>query len=101
MFAASIDANTRPGPRLRPATKNALLVRTNRAVHRPIETTAREYTTRRMRWRLNQECISNYRDYLKRDGTVPRSRAAGRPPDDVASTAARTMASESASAAIA
>ena len=46
-------------------------------------------------------CLLHFelRDYLKRDGTVPRSRAAGRPPDDVAWTAARTMASESASAA--
>src|SRR4029453_175449 len=42
MFAASIDARTRPGPSLRPATKNALLVRTNRAVHRPRPTTAQE-----------------------------------------------------------
>ena len=48
---------------------------------------------------LSEFCILNYKDHLKREGTVPRSRAAGRPPDDVAWTAARTMASESASAA--
>ena len=41
-FAASIDARMSPGPRLRPATKNALLVRTNRAVHRPTPTTTQE-----------------------------------------------------------
>jgi hypothetical protein len=42
MFAASIDARISPGPRLRPATKNALLVRTNRAVHIPRPTTPTE-----------------------------------------------------------
>jgi hypothetical protein len=42
MLAASIDARTRPGPRLRPATKNALLVLTYRAVHKPTVTTTVE-----------------------------------------------------------
>src|SRR4030095_14562609 len=37
--------------------------------------------------------------HLNRDGTVPRSRADGSPPDDVACVAARTIASDNASAA--
>ena len=42
MFAASIDDRISPGPRLRPATKNALLLRTNRAVQMPTPTTPTE-----------------------------------------------------------
>jgi hypothetical protein len=42
MFAASIDAKIRPGPRLRPATKNALLLRTNRALQMPSPTIPHE-----------------------------------------------------------
>jgi hypothetical protein len=42
MLAASMVAKMRPGPRLRPATKNALLVRTYRADQRPRPTTTAE-----------------------------------------------------------
>jgi hypothetical protein len=40
MLAASIVEKIRPGPRLLPATKNALLVRTRREVHTPKATMA-------------------------------------------------------------
>jgi hypothetical protein len=42
MLAASIDARMRPGPRLRPATKNSLLPRTRREVQIPSPTMVKE-----------------------------------------------------------